>query len=104
MQGIRRLEVAEAVTGGRVPLSQRLVRDRFYIGTALEHGEEDHRCEHAEEPCRRRRKFAVNAPCILLGFFRLIVFGDGHLDDLPSLELVPHRKIIHDRNLFLLPG
>lgn len=40
----------------------------------------------------------------LRGLLRFIVLGDGHLDNLPFLELVPHRKIIHDRDLFLLPG
>ena len=31
MQALWRLEVAEAVTGVRVPLSQRHVRDRLYV-------------------------------------------------------------------------
>ena len=46
----------------------------------------------------------VTVPSELPGLLRFILFGDGHLDDLPLLELVTYRKIIHDRNLFLLPG
>lgn len=49
-----------------------------------------------------RSKFIVLS--VLPGLLRFILFGDGHLDDLPFLELVPRREIVHDRNLFLLPG
>ena len=45
----------------------------------------------------------VIVPSSLPGLLRFIRFGDGHLDDLPLLELVPLREIVHDRNLFLLP-
>ena len=43
-------------------------------------------------------------PSMLPGLLRFILFGDGHLDDLPFFELIPHREVVHDRNLYLLPG
>ena len=43
-------------------------------------------------------------PSMLPGLLRFILFDDGHLDDPPFFELIPHREVVHDRNLFLLPG